>query len=90
MSTRDVSKPPRAVGNLLMTVMFASLALVYLMASDFLGGGIWLGMAAALAVMGPESTPWRDIALWRRVVGAMLLGVSLILMGCQIFRDFSV
>lgn len=88
MTTVD-KKAPRAIGNLLVTVIFASLGLIELLNRDFLGAGIWLGIATALAVMGPENRPWPEISPWRRVVGSALTVISLALFGYKIFKDFS-
>ena len=82
-------KKPRAVGNLLVMVMFTCLGLVELIGSDFVGASVWLSLAAALASFGPEETRWAAIPLRRRVVGLALLGASVALFGYQIGKDIA-
>lgn len=83
-------KEPRAIGNLLVMVMFASLGLVELIGQDFIGASLWLSLAAAFASFGPESTKWDDIPLRRRAAGLILLGASAALFGYQIGKDLAI
>lgn len=80
-------KQPRAVGNLLVMVMFASLGLVELIGRDFIAASIWLSLAAAFASLGPEDRQWATIPLRRRIIGLILLGVSAALFGYQVGVD---
>lgn len=86
---RLTEKKPRAVGNLLVMVMFASLGLVELIGQDFIGASLWLSLAAAFASFGPENTRWEAIPLRRRVAGLILLGASAALFGYQVGKDFA-
>lgn len=81
---------PRAIGNMLVTAMFASLGVIELFGRDFIGASLWLSLAAAFAAFGPESTKWDAIPLRRRIVGLILLGASAGLFGYQVGKDFAV
>jgi len=86
---RLIEEKPRAVGNLLVMVMFACLGLVELIGQDFIGASVWLSLAAAFASFGPEDTRWDSISLRRRVTGFILLGASAALFGYQVGKDFA-
>jgi hypothetical protein len=83
-----IKKEPREIGNLLVMVMFSSLAIVQLVARDYVGASLWLSLAAAIASFGPEGRRWEDIPLGRRAAGLLMLGASAALFGYQVGTDF--
>lgn len=80
---------PRAVGNLLVMVMFATLGLVEIMDRDFLLASIWLSLAVALASLGPEDRKWSAIPLRRRIIGQALLALGAALFAYQVIIDIA-
>lgn len=81
---------PRAVGNLLIMILFASLGIIELVGRDYIGASLWLSLAAAFASFGPENVKWDSIPLRRRIVGLLLLGASVGLFGYQVGKDLAV
>lgn len=84
-----MAQNPRAIGNLLVLIIFASLGVVDLLARRYLDASLWLTLAVAFAALGSESTPWQQIPKWRKGAALLLLAVSAILFGFLIWRDFS-
>ena len=84
-----MEKSPRAIGNILVMVMFASLGLVDVISRRYVEAILWLSLAAALGSFGSESTPWAKIPGWRRAAGMIVLAVGVALFAFQVGKDFA-
>lgn len=80
---------PRSIGNYLVIAMFAGLGAVDLLDREFLDAGLWLSLAAALGFFGRETTPWGQIAPWRKLGGMVLLVVAIALFAIRIATDIA-
>lgn len=86
----DKANPtPRAVGNGLLAVLFLSLGALNAFSGEAMDAAVWFSLGGALAVLGSESTPWNEIKLWRRVVGAGLTGLGVALIAANLWIDFT-
>lgn len=80
---------PRAIGNMLVALMFISIGVATAIGSELLDAGVWFALGAALAVLGSEATPWAQIPLWRRVLGGVLASAGVAMLVARLWIDFS-
>ncbi|MBY0563399.1 MAG: hypothetical protein K2P58_04350 [Hyphomonadaceae bacterium] len=85
----DTQPSPRSVGNALLALLFLSISAVNALQADVLGAGVWFSLGLALVVLGNEATPWAKIPLWRRVLGAALALLGVVLIAANLWIDFT-